>query len=70
MDQDRKLYICLNECNQDIKLFSYFMYHVGTTCDTKKLRSKLRSLQEKVLNSVKIQEEAILSYLKTAVRSG
>lgn len=44
--------------------YRQFIFYVGTSCDNKKLRSKLKRLQEKLFKNILIQKESIILFFK------
>lgn len=44
--------------------YRQFIYYVGTSCDNKKLRTKLKRLQDKLFKNILIQKESILLFFK------
>ena len=54
----------LYETNNDIQKFEYFVFHIGTNCDSKRLRTTLSFLNEKLIKNMMAQKESILKYVK------
>ena len=49
----------LHECMKDIGKFRQYIYYIGTSCDTNKLRAKIRKLRERIHRSFYHQHELI-----------
>lgn len=56
----------LNECVVNINRFTQLVFCVGTSCDNKKLRSKLYILHEKLFKNILLQKEAIRIFFKSS----
>lgn len=49
----------LIDCTNDISKLRQFIFYVGTSCDNKNLRRRLRQLQDKLFQNILKQKESI-----------
>lgn len=49
--------------------YRQFIFYVGTSCDNKKLRGKLKRLQDKLFKNILIQKESIILFFKKSVKN-
>ena len=49
----------LNDCMKDVGKFRQYVYYIGTSCDTSKLRNKIQKLKERINRSFTNQRELL-----------
>jgi len=56
---DREIFKALHDCMKDVGKFRQYIYYIGTSCDTTKLRNKIQKLKERINRSFYQQRELI-----------
>ncbi|UJR28304.1 hypothetical protein I4U23_009549 [Adineta vaga] len=56
---DREIFKALHDCMKDVGKFRQYVYYIGTSCDTTKLRNKIQKLKERLNRSFFYQRELI-----------
>lgn len=56
---DREIFKALHDCMKDVGKFRQYIYYIGTSCDTTKLRNKIQKLKERINRSFYHQRELI-----------
>jgi len=59
LSDDREIFKALYDCMKDMGKFRQYIYYLGTSCDTTKLRNKIQKLKERINRSFYHQEEYI-----------
>lgn len=57
----------LIDCTNDISRLRQFIFYVGTSCDNKNLRKKLKQLQEKLFQNILKQKESISYFFQRSL---
>lgn len=66
-DQEIDILKVLNECVIYINKYTHIVFCIGTSCDSKGLRSKLNALHEKLFSNILLQKEAIRLFFKKSI---
>ncbi|CAF1081991.1 unnamed protein product [Adineta steineri] len=48
LPDDREIFKVLHDCMKDVAKFRQYIYYLGTSCDTTKLRNKVQKLKERI----------------------
>lgn len=56
---DRCCFQVLHDCMKDVAKFRQYVYYLGTSCDTTKLRNKIQKLKERIHCSFYHQREVL-----------
>jgi hypothetical protein len=56
---DREIFKALHDCMKDVGKFRQYIYYIGTSCDTTKLRNKIQKLKDRINRSFYQQLEMI-----------
>lgn len=59
----------LIDCTNDISKLRQFIFYVGTSCDNKNLRRRLKFLQDKLFQNILKQKESIAQLFRRSTRS-
>ena len=54
----------LYDCTRYMCKYRLYVFYVGTSCDNKKLRSKIKLFEDKIFRNILLQKNTILSYFK------
>jgi len=66
---DREVFKALNDCMRDVGKFRQYVYYIGTSCDTTKLRNKIQKFKEKINRSFFQQREILRKTAAAATNS-
>ncbi|CAF1045093.1 unnamed protein product [Didymodactylos carnosus] len=64
--EDHDVFKALHDCMKDMSKFRQYLYYIGTSCDTRKLRNKIQKLKERIIKSFTHQRELIFKTGKGA----
>ncbi|CAM4742593.1 unnamed protein product [Rotaria magnacalcarata] len=56
---DREIFKVLHDCMKDVGKFRQYIYYIGTSCDTTKLRNKIQKLKDRINRNFYSQRELI-----------
>ncbi|CAF3449440.1 unnamed protein product [Rotaria socialis] len=56
---DREIFKVLHDCMKDVGKFRQYIYYIGTSCDTTKLRNKIQKLKDRINHSFYSQRELV-----------
>ncbi|CAF0817326.1 unnamed protein product [Rotaria sp. Silwood1] len=56
---DGEIFKALHDCMKDVGKFRQYIYYIGTSCDTTKLRNKIQKLKERINRSFYHQRELV-----------
>ncbi|CAF1344616.1 unnamed protein product [Adineta ricciae] len=66
LPDDREVFKVLHDCMKDVAKFRQYVYYLGTSCDTTKLRNKIQKLKERIHCSFYHQREVLGSNVAIA----
>ncbi|CAF0809060.1 unnamed protein product [Adineta ricciae] len=66
LPDDREVFKVLHDCMKDVAKFRQYVYYLGTSCDTTKLRNKIQKLKERIHCSFYHQREVLGSNVAVA----
>ncbi|CAF0809123.1 unnamed protein product [Rotaria sordida] len=66
---DGEIFKALHDCMKDVGKFRQYIYYIGTSCDTTKLRNKIQKLKERINRNLYHQRELVRKAAAAATTS-